>query len=244
MTYYLVDGTENSFYTAVFEAYNDRDCIITSERDLQLGLGFNLKEIATDDEKAERVKNKLHSLDRYALKELNLVLRSCDTLKENAAFEYIKLIIGSGGAVRNMLANPTVLEVSDIRSRVTRELHRLRGFLRFIENDAGVLYAPYSPDNDITDLLARHFADRLSNQRFVIHDLKRQIAALYDGEEIVMTSVGSDAEVYLSEYEKYFEDLWKQYYKSINIASRPHEKQMRGYMPVRYWKYLPEKRNG
>ena len=78
------------------------------------------------------------------------------------------------------------------------------------------------------------------NQRFVIHDVRRKIAALYDGEQIILTSVDS-AEIYLSEYEKYFEDLWKQYYKSVNIVSRPHEKQMKGYMPVRYWKFLPEK---
>ena len=50
------------------------------------------------------------------------------------------------------------------------------------------------------------------------------------------------AEICLSEYEEYFEGLWRQYYKSVNIESRPHEKQMRGSMPVRYWKFLPEKR--
>ena len=49
------------------------------------------------------------------------------------------------------------------------------------------------------------------------------------------------ADVYLSEYEKAFECLWKRYYRSVNIKERPHEKQMKGYMPVRYWKFLPEK---
>ena len=143
--------------------------------------------------------------------------------------------------MRNMQADPRVLEATDLISKVTRELHRMKGLLRFMENADGVLYAPYSPDNDITDMLAVHFAERLGGQKFVIHDVKRKIAALYDGEEIVLTRV-EDAEIYLSEYEKYFEDLWKLYYKSVNILSRPHEKQMKGYMPVRYWKFLPEKR--
>lgn len=55
-----------------------------------------------------------------------------------------------------------------------------------------------------------------------------------------MAEVG-EAEVYLSEYERSFEALWKKYYTSVNVKERPHEKQMKGYMPVRYWKFLPEK---
>lgn len=241
MTYYLVDGSEDCFYTAVFDAYKNKDCIITSERDVQLGLGFEVFGVVTDENKAERVRAKIHALDRGAAEDITLLLKSNAPLKENVAFEYIKLIIQNGGAVRAMLANPTVIEMSEIRSRVSFEAHRLKGLLRFMENADGVMYAPYSPDNDITDILAVHFAARFSGRPFVIHDIKRKIAAMYDGNEIVMTYAG-DAEIYLSEYEDYFQNLWKQYYKSVNIASRPHEKQMKGYMPVRYWKFLPEKR--
>lgn len=241
MTYFLVDGSENCFYTAVFDAYKNKDCLITSERDVQLGLGFEVFDVVADEIKAERVKAKLHTLDRGAAEDITLLLRSDNPLRESVAFEYIKLIISNGGAVRGMLANPTVIEMSQIRSRVTSELHNLKGFLRFMESANGVMYAPYSPDNDITDMIAVHFAARFNGRPFVIHDIKRKVAAMYDGREIVMTSAG-DAEIYLSEYENYFQDLWKQYYNSVNIESRPHEKQMRGSMPVRYWRFLPEKR--
>lgn len=241
MTYFLVDGSENCFYTAVFEAYKNKDCLITSERDVQLGLGFEVIDVVTDENKAERVRAKINALDRGAKEDISLLLRSDNPLKESVAFEYIKLIIASGGAVRAMLANPTVIEMTQIRQRVFGEAHRLKGLLRFMENTEGILYAPYSPDNDITDILAVHFAARLGGQPFVIHDIKRKIAAMYDGREIVMT-YADNADIYLSEYEDYFQNLWKQYYNSVNIASRPHEKQMRGSMPVRYWKFLPEKR--
>lgn len=241
MTYYLVDGSENCFYTAVFDAYKNKECIITSERDVQLGLGFEVFDVVTDENKAERVKAKINALDRGAAEDISLLLKSNASLKENVAFEYIKLIISNGGAVRAMLANPTVIEMSQIRTRVYGEAHRLKGLLRFMENADGVMYAPYSPDNDITDILAVHFAARFGGRPFVIHDIKRKIAAMYDGNEIIMT-YADDAEIYLSEYENYFQNLWKQYYKSVNIESRPHEKQMKGYMPVRYWKFLPEKR--
>lgn len=241
MTYFLVDGSETCFYTAVFDAYKNKDCIITSERDVQLGLGFDVIEVIADEDKAARVKAKINALDRGAEEDITLLLKSDNALKESVAFNYIKLIIERGGAVRGMLAHPTVIEMTDIRRRVYGEAHRLKGLLRFMENSDGVMYAPYSPDNDITEFLAVHFAARFNAQPFVIHDIKRKIAALYDGNEIVMTRA-DDAEIYLYEYENYFQNLWKQYYNSVNIESRPHEKQMKGYMPVRYWKFLPEKR--
>ena len=109
-----------------------------------------------------------------------------------------------------------------------------------MECAGGVLYAPYSPDNNITVLLMAHFAVRLKSEKFVIHDLNRKIAGMYDGREWIMGYAGK-ADIYLSEQEKAFESLWKKYYKAVDIKERPHEKQMKRSMPVRYWKFLPEK---
>ena len=47
--------------------------------------------------------------------------------------------------------------------------------------------------------------------------------------------------VFMSESEEIFLDLWQQYYKSINIEERKNLRQMRNYMPERYWKNLSEK---
>ena len=143
MTYYLVDGSEDCFYTAVFDAYKNKECLITSERDVQLGLGFEVFDVVTDENKAERVKAKIHALDRGAAEDITLLLKSNASLKENVAFEYIKLIISNGDAVRAMLANPTVIEMTQIRTRVYLEAHRLKGLLRFMENADGIMYAPY-----------------------------------------------------------------------------------------------------
>ena len=174
MTYYLVDGSEDCFYTAVFDGYNDKGCAITSRRDLQLGLDTAVKEITADEQKAKRVKKKICEYDSAATNDISLALRSCADNKEQTAFEYIRLLIKHRRPVRTMLNIPAVFDMDDMRSRVTGELHNMKGFLRFMENDKGVLYAPYSPDNDITDLLAPHFAERLKNQKFVIHDIKRK----------------------------------------------------------------------
>ena len=242
MTFYLTDGSEDGFYSAVFDCYNDAGGIICTRTDVQLSLDCKVREVRTDGQKAGRVVRKILQCDKTAPGDIKLVLRSGEDGKEQTALEYIRLLVKRGRPVKEMTNIPAVLEFEDVKARVAGEIHNMKGFLRFMENDSGVLYAPYSPDNDITDLLAPHFAERMKNQKFVIHDVKRKTAALYDGNEIVIC-FADGADVYLSEYEKAFEHLWRLYYKSVNIKERPHERQMKGYMPVRYWKFMPEKRD-
>ena len=240
MIIYTTDGSMRNFLTAVFDAYN-KNAVIADENYIQLSIDSDVIKTDTDEVKAERVKKRLNDIDIYALGDVDLVLRSGDSLKEQTAFEYIKLLIEERRPIRKMLHHPTVIQVTDITAKVIGEAHNMKGFLRFIETESGALYAPYSPDNDITDLIAPHFAARLGATNFVIHDIKRKKAALYNGCEWFMANAG-EAGIYLSEYERAFEVLWKTYYNSVNLTERPHEKQMKGYMPVRYWKFMPEKK--
>lgn len=242
MKVFISDGTADGFFTAVFDAFKEKACVITSDSALQLTLDSEIVRINTDFEKSERVKNAINRYDGNASDDIMLALRSCNGLKEQTAFEYIKRLLERKTPVKKAYNLPEVIEFNDVLSKVTGEAHKLKGFLRFMESSGGILYAPYSPDNDITELIMPHFAARFRSERFVIHDLKRKIAGMYDGNEWVICGAG-EAEVYLTEYERSFETLWKKYYKAVNIESRPHEKQMKNSMPVRYWKYLPEKKD-
>lgn len=242
MKIYITDGTSESFFTAVFDAYPEKNCIITSDKDIQLSLDSEVINVAIDGEKTCRVTEKLTALDCEAVKDINKVLRSCDALKEQTAFEYIKALTRHKAPVKKAYNLPEVIEFNDVLYKITGEVHRIKGLLRFMESADGTLYAPYSPDNDITELLMPHFVERFKSERFVIHDLKRKTAGMYNGREWITGYVG-EAEIYLSEYERAFENLWKKYYKAVNIKERPHEKQMKRSMPVRYWKFLPEKKD-
>ena len=241
MKIFLTDGTVTCFFTAVFDCFREKECVITSNPNIQLTFDSEVVRVASDDEKNARVQKAINGYDCECADDIVTALRSCDPLKEQAAFEYIKKLMQVKAPIKKRLNIPEVIEFNDIIYKVTGETHRLKGFLRFMESRSGALYAPYSPDNNITDLLTAHFAERLKSERFVIHDLKRKIAGMYDGNEWFVGNAG-ETEVYLSEYERAFESLWKKYYTSVNIKERPHEKQMKGYMPVRYWKYLPEKK--
>lgn len=241
MKTFITDGSIESFYTSVFDAFTDKNAVITSDNQIQISLDNEVVHVIGNTEKSERVLNGIAKYDPYAEEDILLSLRSCNPLKEQIAFEYIKKLMQVKAPIRKRLSLQEVIVLNDLVYKVTGEAHRIKGFLRFMESASGVLYAPYSPDNNITDLLMPHFSARLKSEKFVIHDLKRKIAGMYDGSRWIMGYAG-EAEVYLSENEKAFENLWKKYYKAVNIDERPHEKQMKGYMPVRYWKFLPEKK--
>lgn len=241
MKIYVTDGSPAVFFTAVFDAYRENECVITSDTQLQLSLDSEVIRATYDEEKCVRVLKAVEKYDEKAVEDILLALKCCDGLKEQTAFNYIKRLMQAKAPVSKRLSMPEVIEFNDLVYKVTGELHRLKGLLRFMESANGALYAPYCPDNDITELLMPHFAARLKNERFVIHDTRRKLAGLYDGKQWITAHAG-EAEIYLSEYERAFENLWKKYYAAVNIKERPHEKQMKRSMPVRYWKFLPEKR--
>lgn len=241
MNIYITDGTEEGFYTAAFDACTDADCRICSGQAVQLCLGASLIQVGADEEKCGRVKGRLKSCDPRCLRDISLLLRRGWEGREQLALDYVRLLVKARAPVRDRLADATVLAVREQCRKVTGEAHNFTGFLRFMEGAGGIFYAPFEPDNDILELILPHFLRRLPAQPFIIHDIGRRKAALYNGKECLIVPADDRVSVTLSEREDAFRSLWQEYYGAVNIADRPHEKQMKGYMPVRYWKHLPEK---
>ena len=241
MNIYITDGTEESFYTAAFTACTDAGCLVCSAREIQLCIDAALIRVAPDEEKCGRVKRKLTLCDPHCLRDISLLLRRGWEGREQLALEYLRMIVKVRAPVRDRLADKTVLAVRENCRKVTGEAHNFTGFLRFMEGEGGILYAPFAPDNDILELILPHFLRRLPAQPFIIHDTARKKAALYNGTACLISPADERVSVALSEREDAFRSLWQEYYDAVNIDMRPHERQMRGYMPARYWKFMPEK---
>jgi probable DNA metabolism protein len=240
---YMTDGSVEGFFTAVFDAYLDPDGYIASTTGaFQTAFGDNFITVPPSEEKSARVFNKLKEVDRHSLSEIDYALRTSEADREQVAFLYIRRLMKHRAPVRGMLTAWEVRRMRDLCDRVGAEIHQLSGFLRFQETATGIFYAPCAPDNDVVDLLMPHFTARFKNTPFVIHDLSRQIAGMYNGEEWLVSPVSS-AEVVLSEAEENFSRLWKKYYHTVYIPARKNTRQMKGYMPVRYWKFMSEKVN-
>lgn len=236
---YVFDGTENGFLTAFVTAFKDPSALLTSKQ-VQLSLGETPVFVQADEKLAEKARQRLLSFDRNCLHDLDTLLRSGMENNEQIAFRYFRFLATTGRPVGKRLAEPDVFAAVECMKKVGSEIHQLHGFIRFMETQSGALYAPFSPDNDICDLLLPHFRTRLPEYPFVLHDVKRNKAAVYDGKNTFVAPLGT-ADVLLSADEEGWQALWKRYYASVNIPSRERLRQMRGYMPVRYWKFMPEK---
>ncbi|MBR1868144.1 MAG: TIGR03915 family putative DNA repair protein [Clostridia bacterium] len=245
MIIFTFDGTTNGFLTCVFESYYKKilpDQIVFPG--VQYSLVDEIVEIPTDDRKAERVLLCIKKARTpFVFRDLKLSFKSGEENKFTVAFNYVKQVIDNKDIdVSTDFANRAVLDFSDCLRRTFNEVHRFKGFIRFSQTANGFFYAHYSPDNDITELLLPHFKARYKNQAFAIHDVKRNVLALYDGKQSKIIYADDAAiTVYFSEEEKTFRDLWKTYYDSVNIPERKNRKQMIGHMPRKYWKDLPEK---
>ena len=235
---YLYDGTGEGFLTAFVAAYSDAEAIIASDG-FQLPIGAEAVNIATDDKKAEKAKKRFLAFDGRSMHDLSFLLRSGDADKDEVAFCYFKFLAQKKRPVYEMLSDEAVRRADECIRRVGLEIHRMHGFIRFFETESGALYSAFSPDNDIVDLLIPHFRARLPRFPFVIHDVKRKKAAVWDTQNSFLAPL-EKAEVVIAADENGWQNLWKQYYESVNIPSRERLKQMRGYLPVRYMKFMPE----
>lgn len=244
MTTYFFDGTKNGLLTCIFESFYDRRIPddVTTEC-VQCGLLDEIVTIKTDNEKAERVYKCLNNCKtKYLVSDFNLTFRSGEKSRFKVLLDYLNVAISNKNIdVSKAFALPEIQAFTDLKNRIYTETHRFKGFLRFMETEKGFYYACYEPDNDITELLVPHFTARLQSP-FIIHDIKRNILALCDGKRYKILNGGDNGvTVFMSESEEIFLDLWQQYYKSINIEERKNLRQMRNYMPERYWKNLSEK---
>lgn len=244
MTTYFFDGTKNGLLTCIFESFYEKRIPddVTTEC-VQCGLLDEIVTIKTDNEKAERVYKCLKNCKtKYLVSDFNLTFRSGEKKRFKVLFDYLNTAISNKNIdVSKAFALPEIQAFTDLKNRIYTETHRFKGFLRFMETEKGFYYACYEPDNDITELLVPHFTPRLQSP-FIIHDIKRNILALCDGKRYKILNGGDNGvTVFMSESEEIFLNLWQKYYKSINIEERKNLRQMRNYMPERYWKNLSEK---
>ncbi len=238
---YLFDGSKNGFLTAFIKAFPDEDAVVTSKL-AQMRIGQGQVCVETDLSLSERAENRLLFFDRECINDLNILLRNGAEDNEQVAFRYLRILAREKRPVRKQLAEPDVFHAIEYIRKVGWEIHKFHGFIRFMETGSGALYAPFSPDNDICELLAPHFRNRLPQFSFVLHDVKRKKAAVYDGQTVFVAPL-EEAEILLAANEREWQGLWKKYYVAVNIPSRKREKQMRGYMPARYWQFLTEKQS-
>jgi len=187
------------------------------------------------------VKNSIVTkIDPLALNKIYKLYLSNYKDKGILCYRYLKIAFKLGSNIHKYLHLDEVRELDLIDRRVSIESHRFEGFVRFKYINNSFLYSSIDPDNNILEIISPHFQRRFSNEYWIIHDIKREIASVYN--KISWEIKETDTKTYnsLKNYNDNFQDLWKGYFKSTTIKERINPKLQKRQMPKRYWANLSE----
>ncbi|MDR1453975.1 MAG: TIGR03915 family putative DNA repair protein [Candidatus Margulisbacteria bacterium] len=239
---FVYDGSLEGFLTAVFEAYRLKIVpeIVTAEN-YQKGLFDEIQQITADPAKAARVSAKLRELEIFY--NVQCCYLSSFPDKEKIIFNYVRKTLSAGRSLDGNYADPDIASALECLRRVAREAERLKGLLRFQELSDGSFYAACEPDHGVLPLLAGHCRARFSAQNWLIHDVRRGLALIYQDCQLNLFSAVDlqDARGKYSARESHYQELWKTFWRAVAIQERKNPKLQRQFMPKRYWKYLVEK---
>lgn len=243
MLVYVYDGSFEGLLTAVYEAYyrKQKPERLLPEKNLQSSFLDEYIHIVTDMEKSNRVYDSIRrKISAQTLENIYHVYLSDDPEAGTLIYNYLRLGWKIGGRIELHLSEDCVFKVHRICQRVTHETHKMMGFVRFQLVEGNIYYAPIEPDNNIVELLAPHFADRLADQNWVIHDVRREVAAVYNRSEWVLVNSVLEGLPAEDEKEKEYRELWKEFFNTITISNRFNPQLQKRLMPVRYWRHLTE----
>jgi probable DNA metabolism protein len=237
---YLYDDSFYGLLTCIYENYYYKYANkICSLKNYQISALCTYKIVATDEAKAIKVYNGIkNKISLKALKYVYYVYLSNDDEKENKILNFLKLGFKTKKNILSYYEHPNVYPMCKIHNNVSLEVHRFLGILRFSEV-CDILYCKYKPDNNITELLAPHFSDRLKNEKFIIHDEGRDIGAVSNNGKWIIADMNEVSFDILNQQDIY-KNYWNEYFENIAIKERKKVELQYKMIPVRYRKNITE----
>lgn len=245
MKIYLYDDTFEGLLTSIYDAFYSNGSPPTSiygksQANTPLLLG-NIVEISTDINKFKKVKNAIiNKINFLSLKKIYFAFLSNYEDKGIIIFNYLKVAFKLGPDVHDFLNVDVIRLVDNITKKVLNECHRFEGFVRFNQIEEKLLYSSIEPDNDILELIGDHFKNRFPREYFIIHDISRQKALIYNTNFYEIIDMDMETYERLKFHNDEYTDLWKTYFKATTIQERKNLKLQCRMMPKRYWKHILE----
>lgn len=253
MILFTYDKTFDGLLSCLFFAYEQKkfpDAILSESDPKPLFIDEQYY-VPTEKEKSLRVWKALEKkLSNFARNMMLSVWLSELPETEMLLFRYIRKNIDHPQGLEMNFGDDDVLRVKEIAQKVGSEAHKLKEFLRFQETADGIYFAPISPKYNTLSLIAPHFKARYTNQPWMIYDTNRNVGLFYDTHTLQEISfakkdylelkLGKLSDEKLSDDEAFFQEMWKEYFKSVTIKERLNLKLQRQHMPKKYWKYLTE----
>lgn len=239
---YRYDGSYQGFLCCVFECFRAKELPagIRSWEEDQQSL-FGLKEIATRQDLAERVERSIpRKISPQALRLVREGFLTCLPDREMALLRFLLLGYKVGGKVTKLTTHPVVHVLEKGVFTLRNEAHHTLEFLRF--SDTGeFLAARVAPRNRVLPLVAPHFCDRLPSENFVIYDGTHGMGFLHRADTPGEFFQADQVELPPpSEAERRWRELWKAFYRTIEVEGRENHALRRNLCPKRYWPLMTE----
>jgi len=249
----VYDESFEGLLTGIFDVYEYgfKNVNLIKKQDYQKNIFENEHFTVTDHKKAGRVW--IGMKQRLTQKGLGQIYKCfLSEIKniENVILGYLQYVFRTSRNIESDYSHPSVLIVTQTAKKVDREKHRMEAFVRFQLTRDELYYATIQPDYNVLPLIMKHFETRYADQRWMIYDSYRHYGIYYDlktTETIEMifkeeSDNGKNIGFAISEEETLYQQLWQQYFSSVNIAARKNIKLHIQHMPKRYWKFLTEKK--
>ncbi|MDR1067347.1 MAG: TIGR03915 family putative DNA repair protein [Clostridiales bacterium] len=241
---FVIDGGYDGLMTVVhgyyYKKWRPKDIV---SRNFQRRLDAEYFLVETDTEGAKKV---IAAIARKISSQAADICL-CAFLSEDpsiffAIYNFLILGFAMGADITYYRQNPYALKTIDAARAVSREAERMIQFARFTETENGAFYADISPKYNCLPLLAPHFMNRYMNMAWVIHDVKRSTALIYDANECVLTETPKERGVQVtpSSDERLYRDLWKSFFKAITNEQRKNPKLQRSLLPLHYRNRMTE----
>ena len=253
MTVFVYDKTFEGLLTAVFDAYSRHsfpDLLLAEGEPFPLFYDEAVT-ICTDDAKVDRVWKGLQKrLSAMALSMITVTWLSELPEADMLLFRYIRKAIDYSKSIEMNFGDPDVLQMSKIWKKVSNERLRIMQFLRFQKAVDGTYFSAVEPIYNVLPLVLPYLNDRFGDQKWLIYDMRREYGYYYDLKETIEVRFeqkevhllsGFLSESLMDKDEMLFQQMWKEYFKTIAIKERLNPKLHRQHLRVRFWKYMTEK---
>lgn len=202
-------------------------------------------DVVPDREKSEKVQNSVRlRISEEAYEMMMKTLLSQDPEKGEIIYRFLIYAFRKGAGACRSYGNPWVMRMFEAVRNFDNESHHLKGFLRFDEQENGLLVARYAPKNNIMGDLMEHFSDRMNGESFLILDEKRFVAGVHrPGVPWFIYRFSEDEYRAVSDSyrtEDSYEALWKIFHRRIAIAERENAALQRNNLPLRFRPYMTE----
>ena len=237
---FAYDGSFEGFLSAVFDSFSMKtipaDIVVFDDMEPSL---LKIHYVETNVEHARRVE--IGIAKKLGETVLNMVKRAFlfdEKGKENAILLFIHKAFSEGKTIGSKIGDETVNRVYKMCVAVNNEAERFRQFTRFSDSN-GALVAVIHPKHFVLPLIKSFFCARIKNEHFMIFDSEHGAALIHTPGRTAIIPV-ENLELPDCTEDRFYCNLWKNYYRHIAIASRYNPTCRRNHMPKRFWQYLPE----